>query len=66
MVPGAYTGGTTTKETLLRVSEGNSKERITPMNKSTYMMQAQAQYEVMKKKRNDYALIQSTALARVF
>ena len=49
MFPGAYTGGTTTKETLLRVSEGNSKERITPMNKSTYMMQAQAQYEVMKK-----------------
>ena len=29
------------------------------MNKSTYMMQAQAQYEVMKKKRNDYALVQS-------
>ena len=66
MFPGAYTGGTTTKETLLRVSEGNSKERITPMNKSTYMMQAQAQYEVMKKKRNDYALIQSTGLQEYF
>jgi len=66
MFPGAYTGGTTTKETLLRVSEGNSKERITPMNKSTYMMQAQAQYEVMKKKRNDYALIQSRGLQEYF
>lgn len=66
MVPGAYTGGTTTKETLLRVSEGNSKERITPMNKNTYMMQAQAQYEVMKKRRNDYALIQSRGLQEYF
>ena len=66
MFPGAYTGGTTTKETLLRVSEGNSKERITPMNKNTYMMQAQAQYEVMKKRRNDYALIQSRGLQEYF
>ena len=66
MIPGAYTGGTTTKETLLRVSEGNSKERITPMNKSTYMMQAQAQYEVMKKRRNDYALIHSRGLQEYF
>ena len=66
MFPGAYTGGTTTKETLLRVSEGNSKERITPMNKNTYMMQAQAQYEVMKKRRGDYALIQSRGLQEYF
>ncbi len=66
MVPGAYTGGTTTKETLLRVSEGNSKERITPMNKDTYMMQAQAQYEVMKKRRNDYAMVQTKALEEYF
>jgi len=65
-VPGAYTGGTTTKETLLRVSEGNSKERVTPMTTDSYEMQAQAQFIVMKKRRRDYAMIQKEGLVEYF
>jgi hypothetical protein len=65
-VPGAYTGGTTTKETLLRVSEGNSKERVTPMTTDSYEMQAQAQFIVMKKRRRDYAMIQKEGLEEYF
>lgn len=65
-VPGAYTGGTTTKETLLRVSEGNSRERVTPMTTDSYEMQAQAQFIVMKKRRRDYAMIQKEGLEEYF
>jgi len=65
-VPGALTGGETTRETLLRVSEGNTRERVTPMNSNTYEMQAKAQYEVMKKNRSDYAKFYSAGLGEYF
>lgn len=65
-VPGAAIGGETTAETLLRVSEGNKRERIEPMTQDTYEMRAQAEYEVMKKNRRDFAKFYSAGLSEYF
>ena len=65
-VPGAAIGGESTAETLLRVSEGNKRERIEPMTQNTYEMRAKAEYEVMKRNHRDFAKFYSAGLSEYF